>query len=53
MHEAYNRVGNNDYVFGVFISGPSQTADIEQALVIGAHGTMPLTIILTKHTFPR
>lgn len=48
MHEAFLRLKdfNNDY--GVFISGPSKTADIEQSLVIGAQAALSLTVFLVK-----
>ncbi len=46
MHQAYERIGNQEYGFGSFIAGPSKTADIEQSLVLGAHGARGLTVFL-------
>ena len=46
MHDAVQQISLEGIGYGVFLSGPSKTADIEQALVMGAHGAMKATIIL-------
>lgn len=47
MHDAYFKINNAISGFGVFISGPSKTSDIEQHLVYGAHGAKKLVVILS------
>lgn len=47
MHQAYSRIKFTDYGYGSFISGPSKTADIAQALVMGAQAARGVTVILT------
>ena len=46
MHDAYARIDLDQTGFGLFLSGPSKTADIEQSLVIGAHGARSLVVFL-------
>lgn len=45
MRDAYARVELREHGFGSFISGSSRTADIEQSLVMGAHGAMAALVI--------
>ena len=48
LHDAYSRINVRATSFGTFVAGPSKTADIEQALVIGAHGPKELTVIISE-----
>lgn len=46
LHGAYARLQLGAPGLGVFVAGPSKTADIEQSLVIGAQGPRSTTVIL-------
>lgn len=49
LHAAYARLQFDEPRFGAFIAGPSKTADIEQSLVIGAHGPKSMALILVDN----
>ena len=46
LSDAMRQLGSVAGNWGAFISGPSKTADIEQSLVIGAHGARSCTVFL-------
>ncbi|MGE3315643.1 MAG: lactate utilization protein C [Planctomycetaceae bacterium] len=46
MHQAYQKLKFSEPRFGAFLCGPSKTADIEQSLVIGAHGPRSMCVFL-------
>lgn len=46
MHEAYQSLSHEELGFGLFVAGPSKTADIEQSLVKGAQGARTALVVL-------
>lgn len=48
LHQGYHILKDTDNDFGVLLSGPSKTADIEQSLVIGAQGALSLSVFLLR-----
>ena len=48
LHQGYKKLSLKEREFGIFVSGPSKTADIEQSLVIGAHGARSTTVFVVE-----
>ena len=53
MHQAYSKIDLRDSSYSLFLSGPSKTADIEQSLVIGAHGAIRVVIFIVDKQAPQ
>jgi L-lactate dehydrogenase complex protein LldG len=45
LHHAYRERVRFDAGYGVFMTGPSATADIEGVLIHGAQGVRSLTVV--------
>jgi L-lactate dehydrogenase complex protein LldG len=50
MHQAYRRSAEFDASYGVFMTGPSATADIEGVLIHGAQGIRSLTVVIRSRS---
>lgn len=48
MHQAYAQIQTDATGWGCFVAGPSKTADIEQSLIIGAHGARGLVVFVLE-----
>ncbi|KAF2330630.1 LutC/YkgG family protein [Flavobacterium daemonense] len=48
LHQAYQKIDVEKEGFGAFVAGPSKTADIEQSLVIGAHGARSVVVFVIE-----
>ena len=48
LHDAYRQRGQFDAGYGVLMTGPSATADIEGILIHGAQGIRSLTVVLDE-----
>lgn len=53
LHHAYRERAQFDARYGVFMTGPSATADIEGVLIHGAQGIRTLTVILHATGSPK
>lgn len=51
LHAAYETLSLKNFGYGLFVAGPSRTADIEQSLVIGAHGAITMEILLVMENY--
>jgi L-lactate dehydrogenase complex protein LldG len=52
MHHAYRERAQFDTGYGVFMTGPSATADIEGVLIHGAQGIRTLTVVAVAPSQP-
>jgi L-lactate dehydrogenase complex protein LldG len=48
MHDAYRERAQFDARYGVFMTGPSATADIEGVLIHGAQGIRSMTVVMSR-----
>jgi len=48
LHEAYALLTSMWQGFGLWVAGPSKTADIEQTLVQGVHGPRRFTVVILQ-----